>query len=120
MITYMDRVNVATAASAMQADLGLSIRDLGWAFSAFGWTYLLFQVGGGWLGDTFGARRTLAICGIIWAISTMATGLVGGLGSLVLARLALGFGEGATFPTATRAMAGWTAAVDRGFAQGIT
>src|SRR6185436_11260205 len=31
-----------------------------------------------------------------------------------------GFGEGATFPTATRAMSDWTPASKRGFAQGIT
>jgi MFS family permease len=32
----------------------------------------------------------------------------------------LGLGEGATFPTATRAMSNWTATNRRGFAQGIT
>jgi len=32
----------------------------------------------------------------------------------------LGFGEGATFPTATRAMSDWTVEGKRGFAQGIT
>jgi nitrate/nitrite transporter NarK len=35
-------------------------------------------------------------------------------------RVLLGFGEGATFPTATRAMQNWTPASRRGFAQGIT
>jgi len=39
---------------------------------------------------------------------------------LILARVALGLGEGATFPTATRAMSSWTRAGWRGFAQGIT
>jgi sugar phosphate permease len=39
---------------------------------------------------------------------------------MLLARLALGFGEGATFPVATRAMSDWTPASRRGFAQGIT
>ncbi len=37
-----------------------------------------------------------------------------------MARLALGIGEGAAFPTATRAMSVWTPADDWGFAQGIT
>jgi len=49
-------------------------------------------------------------------LSGLATGLV----SLVLARVLLGLGEGATFPTATRAMSNWTAMGRRGFAQGIT
>jgi MFS family permease len=38
----------------------------------------------------------------------------------VLVRLALGFGEGAAFPTATRAMAAWMPPGQWGFAQGIT
>jgi MFS family permease len=48
------------------------------------------------------------------------TGFVTGLTTLFIARLALGFGEGATFPTATRAMQYWTPAGQRGFAQGLT
>jgi MFS family permease len=39
---------------------------------------------------------------------------------MLCARVMLGFGEGATFPTATRAMSDWTAQGNRGFAQGIT
>ena len=50
----------------------------------------------------------------------MLTGLAGGLTSLLVARLLLGLGEGATFPAATAAMSRWVAAKDRGFAQGIT
>jgi sugar phosphate permease len=45
---------------------------------------------------------------------------VGGLATMLAARVMLGFGEGATFPTATRAMSDWTPAGKRGFAQGIT
>jgi MFS family permease len=39
---------------------------------------------------------------------------------MLIARVALGFGEGATFPVATRAMSDWTPSAKRGFAQGIT
>ncbi len=119
-ILYIDRVNISTAAPLMQKDLGLSNSGLGLAFSAFAYPYAFFQIIGGWLGDKFGARRTLGVCGLIVCIATASTGLVGGLVSLFLARLALGFGEGATFPTATRAMASWTSGEDWGFAQGIT
>jgi sugar phosphate permease len=48
------------------------------------------------------------------------TGLVGSLATMLVARVMLGLGEGATFPTATRAMSDWTPAGKRGFAQGIT
>ena len=119
-ITYVDRVNIATAATAIKNDFKLSNTELGVAFSAFGYAYLLLQIWGGWIADRFGARKTLAVSGVIWAGATMLTGLTGGLLSLFLARLLLGIGEGATFPTATRAMANWTPAGKRGFAQGIT
>jgi MFS family permease len=119
-ITYIDRVNVSTAASAFKAELGLNNTQLGFVFSAFAYPYLVFQVFGGWLGDRFGPRLTLTVCAVIWAVSTIATGFVGSFVGLLVARFFLGFGEGATFPTATRAMSGWTAPEQRGFAQGIT
>jgi MFS family permease len=119
-ITYIDRVNIGTAASAIQTELHLSNTQLGLVFSAFAYPYLLFQVIGGWVGDRFGPRRTLFWCGLIWAASTIMTGFVTGIVTLFIARVALGFGEGATFPTATRAMQYWIPAGQRGFAQGLT
>ncbi|GJE43248.1 MFS transporter [Methylobacterium soli] len=119
-ITYLDRVNIATAGSVISQDLGLSNTQFGLILSAFAYPYAIFQVIGGSVGDRFGARRTLLVCGMIWAAATILTGLVGGLVSLFLARVLLGFGEGATFPTATRAMQNWTEPGKRGFAQGIT
>jgi MFS family permease len=118
-IIYIDRVNIGTAAGAIQRDLHLSNTQLGFVFSAFAYPYLVFQVFGGWVGDRFGARRTLFYCGI-WAAATILTGFVNGLLALVLARVLLGFGEGATFPTATRAMQYWVPATRRGLAQGLT
>src|SRR5437868_15422708 len=119
-ITYIDRVNIGTAASEIQKELALSNTQLGLVFSAFAYPYLLFQVIGGWVGDHFGPRKTLFWCGMIWAASTIMTGFVTGLLTLFIARVALGFGEGATFPTATRAMQYWTPANRRGIAQGLT
>ncbi len=119
-ITYVDRVNVGTAASAMQRDLHLSHTQLGLVFSAFGWPYLLFQVSGGWIADRFGPRRTLFWGGLLWAAATVFTGFAGGIASLVMLRILLGLGEGATFPTATRAMHSWVPRDRRGFAQGLT
>ncbi len=120
LIFYVDRVNISTAASLMQKDLGLTATQLGIAFSAFAYPYAFFQIAGGWLGDRMGPRKTLALCAVIVAISTIWTGLVGGLASLFLARLALGIGEGPAFPTATRALANWMRPDQRGFSQGIT
>lgn len=120
LVLYIDRVNIATVAPRMTAELHLSNTQFGLAISAFSFPYALFQLFGGWISDRFGARRTLAICGIIVCIATVFTGFVGGLGSLVAARLVLGLGEGSAFPTATRAIAVWVPPARWGLAQGIT
>ena len=75
-ILYVDRVNLATAAGAIKAELGLSNTELGIAFSAFAYSYAICQIGGGWIADRFGARITLIGCGLIWVVSTFTTGLV--------------------------------------------
>jgi sugar phosphate permease len=120
LITYVDRVNIATAGGVIQRELSLSNTQLGLVFSAFAYPYLLFQIFGGWVGDRFGPRRTLFVCGLVWASATILTGLTSGLLALFLVRVLLGVGEGATFPAATRAMQTWTPRGRRGFAQGIT
>jgi MFS family permease len=119
-ITYVDRVNISTAAPFIRHDLHLSNTELGLALSAFAIPYAFFQPIGGFLADRFGPRRLLFGVGLVWALSTVATGFAGGLISLFAARLALGFGEGASFPAATQAMSRWLPTDQRGFGQGIT
>jgi MFS family permease len=92
---------------------------MGLVFSAFALPYAFLQMPGGWLGDRFGARRTLAWLGGIWTAATVATGAAGGMGTLVASRLALGAGESAAFPTATTAMSRWLPAQLRGTGQGL-
>src|SRR5450432_2760132 len=120
LITYIDRVNVSTAAAGFAKDFSLNKTQIGLVFSAFAYPYLVFQIIGGWVSDRFGARRTLIACGLIWAAATALTGLAGGLASMLVARVLLGLGEGATFPASTSAMSRWVAKDRRGFAQGIT
>src|SRR6266540_4227416 len=88
-ITYIDRVNVSTAAAVFRQELHLTNTQVGLVFSAFAYPYLIFQIIGGWVGDRFGARRALTIAGIIWASATLLMGLVGGLGSILVVRVML-------------------------------
>ena len=119
-ILYVDRVNIATVAPLVKADLHLSNTQLGLVFSAFAIPYALFQLIGGWIGDRCGARFTLSACCAIVAAATVLTSMANGFASLFVLRLALGFGEGAAFPTATRAMTSWMPEARWGSAQGIT
>jgi MFS family permease len=118
LILFVNRVNISTAAPLMKVDLYLSNTQLGLAFSAFAIPYAFFQLIGGWIGDKFGPRLTLSVCCAMVCACTVLT--AGGFASLFALRLALGFGEGAAFPTATRAMSNWTPVGNWGFAQGIT
>src|SRR5580698_9594352 len=78
-ILFVDRVNLAAAAIVIQRDLGLTNIELGLAFAAFNYAYAPFQLVGGWIADRFGARHTLTLCGLVWSVTTMATGAVTGL-----------------------------------------
>jgi MFS family permease len=119
LILYINRVNISIAAPLIKADLKLNNTQLGLVFSAFAIPYAIFQLIGGWIGDRWGARLTLTLCCAIVAAATMLTGTAGGFASLFVARLAVGFGEGAAFPTATRAITSWIPRSRWGFAQGI-
>src|SRR5665213_3012367 len=119
-ILYVDRVNIATAAPLIRKDLTLSNTQMGLVFSAFAIPYAIFQLIGGWVGDRWGARITLTVCCAIVAAATMLTSFANGFAALFAMRIALGFGEGAAFPTATRAMTSWMPEARWGTAQGIT
>ena len=56
LITYMDRVNISAAAPLIGKEFGFSKITMGIIFSAFTWSYALFQVPGGWMGDKLGPR----------------------------------------------------------------
>jgi sugar phosphate permease len=119
-IEYIDRVNLSVAAPLLKSELGLSNTQLGLAFSAFGYCYAIFQIINGYMGDRFGPRITLTLCGLLWAAGTLATGFIGGMFSLVVARMLVGLGEAGTIPTGARAMTNWVPKARRGFAQGFT
>ena len=93
IITYVDRVCISQAAPMMQAEMGLTKIQMGYAFTAFGWAYALFEIPGGWLGDRIGPRRVLTRVVWMWSIFTVATGWAWNLTSLVVSRFLFGVGE---------------------------
>src|SRR6185436_19009334 len=119
-ISYIVRQNVSTAIIAIRPEFKLSNTQAGLIFSAFGYPYLLFQIIGGVTADRFGPRRTLFLSGLVWAGATVLTSFAWDFYSLFFFRILMGFGVGATLPTATRAMQYWVESRKRGFAQGIT
>jgi len=119
IITYVDRVCISQAAPAMQEDLGLTKIQMGYAFTAFGWAYALFEIPGGWLGDRIGPRKVLMRVVGMWSIFTVATGWAWNLASLVVCRFFFGVGEAGCFPNITKAFTNWFPTAERVKAQGV-
>jgi sugar phosphate permease len=120
LITYLDRVNISTAAPVISKEFGFDKVTMGFIFSAFVWSYALFQVPGGWLSDRFGARKVLTGVVTYWSIMTAATAAAFSSVSFIVVRFLFGIGEAGAFPGATRAMQLWYPQSERGFVQGIT
>jgi len=112
-------VCISTAAPAIKAELGLSDSQMGLVFSAFTFSYALFEIPSGWLADRLGARITLTRIVLRWSVMTAATGLAGGFLSLIAVRLLFGVGEAGTFPATARAYAHWLPTAERGRALGL-
>src|SRR6202049_3312815 len=86
LITYLDRVNISTAAPVISKEFGFDKVTMGIIFSAFVWAYAIFQVPGGWLSDRFGAWRVLTVIVTYWSIMTAATAAATGAVSFVIVR----------------------------------
>src|SRR6201987_3251439 len=118
LITYLDRVNIPTAAPVISKEFGFDKITMGVIFSAFVWAYAIFQVPGGWLGDRFGPRNVLTIIVGYWSAMTAATAVASGATSFMVLRFLFGIGEAGAFPGATRAMQLWYPPHERGFVHG--
>src|SRR4029077_5107900 len=120
LITYLDRVSLANTATLIMKEYGFSKVTMGVIFSALIWSYALFQVPGGWLGDRFGPRRVLSTIMAYRTVIAVFTTLATGFYSLWGIRFLLGVGGAGSFPTATRPMQMCSPRDERGFVQGFS
>jgi sugar phosphate permease len=120
MITYMDRVVMSTVAPEMRKDLGIDLTTMSFIIGAFSWSYALFQIPGGVLGDKLGPRRALSLIVIWWSAFTSFTAMAVSATALFAIRFLFGVGEAGAFPIATRSFSRWIVTTQRGYAQGVT
>ena len=99
-ICYADRANISTAIIPMAAQFGWDKVAEGGVLSAFFYGYALTQLLGGRLADKFGGKPVLTAGVLGWSLATFMTPIAAAAGAapLVLARVALGAGEGVAFP----------------------
>ncbi|MFM2125654.1 MAG: hypothetical protein RL328_2105, partial [Acidobacteriota bacterium] len=120
MITYMDRVVLSSAQTDMRTELGFDLTTMSYIIGGFSWSYALFQIPGGLLGDKIGPRRALSLIVVWWSAFTSLTAMVTGATTLWFTRFLFGIGEAGAFPIATRSFSRWIVATERGYAQGVT
>jgi ACS family glucarate transporter-like MFS transporter len=125
IVNYADRATVAIAGPVLSKDLGLSPVQMGFVFSAFGWSYVICQIPGGWLLDRFGSKAVYFASIFTWSLFTLMQGAVGLLPAtlafytLFALRLLVGLAEAPSFPGNARVVAAWFPANERGTASAI-
>src|SRR5215471_2671026 len=93
VVTYLDRVCIATAATSIRDELHLTTVQMGWVFSAFTLAYAIFEIPSGWLADKIGPRKVLTRIVLWWSAFTMVTGAARSYGALLTVRFLFGAGE---------------------------
>ena len=107
ILSYISRVCISQAAPDITRDLKLSDVQMGYIFGAFGLSYALFEIPGGWLGDKMGPRSVLMRIVIWWSVFTAATGWMWNFTSLWIVRFLFGAGEAGGFPNLTKIFTSW-------------
>ncbi|WP_213769231.1 MFS transporter [Caballeronia sp. dw_19] len=118
-INYIDRVVLSVSARPIAQEFHLSTVQLGYLFSAFLCTYLVFVLPWGVFVDRIGTKRSTAIGMAIWSLATVLTAVSGGFFTAFLSRLLMGFGESSTYPAGARTIREWIPAQERGFATAV-
>ncbi|KQY88920.1 MFS transporter [Pelomonas sp. Root1444] len=126
-INYADRATLSIAGPALSKDLGIDSVTMGYIFSAFGWSYVIAQLPGGWLLDRFGSKLVYAASICLWSVFTLLQGgisfIAANVGLAVVTLFALRFLVGAaeapSFPANGRIVASWFPAAERGTASAI-
>ena len=102
LISYIDRNTLALLAPTILKETGLTAEEYGLVISAFSIAYMLSNpLWGRWL-DRFGVRLGMILAVVVWSGASASHALAAGFLGFALARAALGFGEGATFPGGLR------------------
>ncbi|MBU3025664.1 MFS transporter [Zobellia galactanivorans] len=107
VINYLDRSNISVAAFAMKEDIGLSNVQMGYVFSAFGWTYACLQIPGGIIADKFPTRILYSLIMALWSVATLIQGMVSSFAALIGLRASIGVFEAPSYPTNNLVVTKW-------------
>lgn len=103
LISYVDRNTLALLSPTILKETGLSVEQYGYIISAFSIAYMIANPVWGMLLDRFGLRLGMTASVSFWTLASAVHAFATGFWHFAIARAALGFGEGATFPGGLRA-----------------
>jgi ACS family hexuronate transporter-like MFS transporter len=119
VINYISRQTFAILAPIISQELHLNHIQLSRVFGVFQFSYAVMWLIGGVLLDIIGTRLGLALAVIWWSAVSLLTGFANSLFSFGLFRFLLGIGEGCNWPGASKTVAEWFPAKERGVAVAI-
>jgi ACS family glucarate transporter-like MFS transporter len=98
LIFGIDRSNISVASTTMMRELHINAGLMGIIFSAFFWSYTIFNLPAGIMADRYGPKKVYAIASVLWSVATLLTGAVSSFAGFIVCRLGLGIGESPVFP----------------------
>src|SRR3954471_713980 len=119
VVNYVDRQTISFLKDPLTAEYGwneTNYADLVFWFQA---TYAIAYLAWGRIMDRIGARWGFGIAFLIWQIAFIGHAAARSLNGFIVARMALGLGEGGGFPGGIKAVAEWFPKKERAFATGL-
>jgi MFS transporter, ACS family, D-galactonate transporter len=118
-VNYLDRSNLSITAPAMRSELGFDTAQMGYVLSAFGWTYAICQIPGGWLVDRVAPRVLYSTLILLWSLTTIALGFTYTVAGLMAIRMLVGALEAPSYPINNRVVTTWFPERERATAIGF-
>lgn len=114
VISYIDRQTLALLSPTILRETHLSGEQYGFIISGFSVAYMLSNPIWGRVLDRIGLRTGMTLSVAWWTLASAAHSLSSGFASFAAARIALGCGEGATFPGGLRTVTQTLSPAERG------
>ncbi len=116
VINYVDRQTLSVLAPVIIKEFNFTHEDYSHIVSSFQIAYAGMWLIGGVLMDIVGVRVGLALAMVWWSVTGMMTGLANSLRQFEALRFLMGMGEGCNWPGASKTVAEWFPAKERGLA----
>jgi len=107
VVAYLDRVNIAFAATGLQRDLGMNAAAYGFGAGIFFVGYVLFEVPSNLILERVGARRWISRILLTWGIVAALMAFVATANQFFGLRLLLGIAEAGFFPGIVLFLSQW-------------